>query len=130
MPAPSRGQLVTAIALGGAAGTAGRAWLTTATATPWLALSIVNLTGAFVLGLVAGWPGLRPQWRAGWATGLCGSWTTYAGLALLAATGWQQLLAAVAQLVVGTGLAATGLWVSRRWGAQLQATRRTPGQSR
>ncbi|RRD43474.1 fluoride efflux transporter FluC [Buchananella hordeovulneris] len=130
MPDPSRGQLIAVIALGGAAGTAGRAWLAEAPAAPWLALSIVNLTGAVALGVVAGWPGLRPQWRAGLATGLCGAWTTYAGLALLAATGWQQLLAAAGQLVVGTGLAAAGLWVARRWGVRLQATRRTPVRPR
>lgn len=89
-----------------------------------LALStlIVNVVGAFALGLLVGrlWPTAAPWLRAGLGAGLLGSFTTFSALATsliaLAATGqWMLALAyAVATLALGLAAAALGLRLGHR----------------
>ncbi|MBI4061769.1 MAG: CrcB family protein [Elusimicrobia bacterium] len=103
---------LTALAAGGAAGTAARFWAARALpAAPWGTLA-VNLSGCFLIGLFEagaarrGWGG--PHARALLITGFCGAYTTFSTLileldALLAVSPARG--AAYVLVSVGAGLA-------------------------
>lgn len=73
---------------GGALGTLGRWAVAQGPLTGIAATLLVNLTGAFLLGLLlawlAGWPdvGWRRRLRLGAGTGVLGAWTSYSALAV------------------------------------------------
>ena len=81
------------IALGGALGSVGRYWLSGLVANrmggvfPWGTL-VVNVTGSFVIGLLAAWsePGgrryLSPAGREFFIYGICGGYTTFSSFSL------------------------------------------------
>lgn len=81
------------IALGGALGSTGRYWLSGLVATrmggtfPWGTL-VVNVTGSFLIGMLAAWvePGgrryLGPVGRQFFMYGLCGGYTTFSSFSL------------------------------------------------
>jgi len=89
------------VALGGALGTAARAALTVMEipAVPGVTVALVNLVGAFGLGLVTGAvvrAGDSPRtraWRQFLGSGMLGGFTTYSAFALGAATGTPPWLA-------------------------------------
>lgn len=72
---------------------------------PWGTL-VVNLSGAFVLGALAGLPRLPGEWRLALGTGLVGGYTTFSTLT------WESLrlievgetLAGIANLALSAGL--------------------------
>jgi CrcB protein len=82
-----------AVAIGGAIGSVGRFWLTSAMTTltgppfPWGTL-LINVLGSFVIGLVAGFsltPGrvaVHPDVRIFLMTGVCGGFTTFSAFSL------------------------------------------------
>ena len=85
---------------------------------PWATL-LVNVTGSFILGLVAGGvvgqePGLAEPWRLALATGLAGGLTTFSSFTVATVKLWaeRRTRAAVvnlaANLLLGTGAAALG----------------------
>ncbi len=108
------------VALGGAAGTAGRAALLLVESDAWQAVAIptVNIAGSFALGLVTGFavrlahPGRARVTRLLLGTGVLGGFTTYSSFSVLAVTGvspWLTAATAVAGPVaawLGLGLAA------------------------
>ncbi len=112
-----------AVALGSALGGACRfhltAWLDRHTGTPLsLGTLTVNLTGAFLLGLLAGMMGAlaeRPLVAGLAMTGFCGSFTTVSSWALQTVTlaRSHRLVAAIANLLItlvaGLGAVALGL---------------------
>ena len=118
----SEGRTLLAVAAGGAIGSLGR-WLVALAAggTGWGTL-VVNITGAFALGLLVVWleAGVRhPLARSFLAVGLLGGWTTYSTFALdahgLASGNLPALLGyLVATLVLGIGAAALGLVLGDR----------------
>jgi fluoride exporter len=116
-----------AIALGGAIGGAARFWVSRHVARwmgeqfPWGTLA-VNLSGAFVIGIVAGATILSQNLQAGqglfWGllvTGILGSYTTVSSLSLQTLTLYDRghKSAALANMaitvVAGLGLAAFGI---------------------
>ena len=121
------------VALGGAAGSAGRSAIALALpGSPLAATLLVNVVGAFALGvLIAVLTGTAPEGRDGGeqarrrdrqlrarfllGTGLCGGFTTYSALALQVAELVQDsaVLTAVGYalitLVVGTSASVAGL---------------------
>lgn len=109
------------VLVGGMLGTAARAGLTLSFGPalgPWL-VPLVNLVGAFALGLVIGALARRetsPRTRAVQhfvGTGVLGGFTTYSALAVESAD--PALLAlGVGSAIVGTGAAALGLLLMRR----------------
>ncbi len=75
-----------------------------------LVTTIVNLAGAFALGVIHSTAENKSEtWNGFWATGVAGGFTTMSGLALitagselgLAANGFLYWLAVIAQVVVG-----------------------------
>ncbi|MBL8932071.1 MAG: CrcB family protein [Kineosporiaceae bacterium] len=120
-PAHHRPELLALIALGGSAGTAGRAVLEQAFPAPagqwpWATLA-VNLTGAFLLGLLLEYlarrgpdTGWRRVTRLGAGTGLLGGYTTYStfavetlNLALPLAVGYALVTTALGALAAAAG---------------------------
>jgi CrcB protein len=79
----------------------------------WLDLlvtTVVNLAGAFALGVIQSASSKKSDaWNGFWATGFAGGFTTMSGLALitagselgLAANGYLYWLAVIAQVLVG-----------------------------
>lgn len=118
----TKGWAVAAVASGGAIGSLGR-WLVALAAggTEWGTL-VVNVSGAFALGLIAVWleAGVRhPLARPFLSVGLLGGWTTYSTFALdahaLASSGLLGLLGYLAAtLALGIGAATVGLVVGDR----------------
>ncbi|MBJ7471963.1 MAG: CrcB family protein [Solirubrobacteraceae bacterium] len=86
--APARGHLIAAVFVGGAFGTLLRAALLTWVphdAGGWpVATLVVNLVGAFAIGVISVWlpraPDLDPRLQPFLATGFCGGLTTFATL--------------------------------------------------
>jgi fluoride exporter len=82
-----------AVAIGGAAGALARFGVDRAVIAgndaDLTILLMVNLTGAFALGLLTshGTPGMSPAWRVGITTGFLGSFTTYSAIT----TAWLSL---------------------------------------
>lgn len=129
------------VALGGAAGSAGRAAVTLALPeSPLAATLLVNVVGAFVLAaLVAVLDGAGPRRRDRQrrarlllGTGLCGGFTTYSAVALqtaelvrdsapLTAAGYALATLVLGALASLAGLAAAGLAVGRRDAAEPNA---------
>lgn len=116
------------VAAGGAVGTLFRHLINLVTFIPgWPVGTVVeNLTGAFLLGITAGWLATRksaPGWvRKGIGVGFCGGYTTMSTFAadsfvvhIHQAPGWAAGYVAVS-LVFGLLLAAGGLEVGRRIG--------------
>lgn len=115
------------VMLGGTAGAASRYGLTVAigsSAWPW-ATWVVNLSGAFLLALLAGWlvargpdTGRRRAARLLLGTGFLGAYTTYSALAvdterLLADGRWTAALAyALSTVLVGLAASIAGLRVA------------------
>lgn len=135
-----RGASLLLVALGGAAGSAGRAAIALALPGSLLAATLlVNVVGAFVLGaLVAVLDGVgqresgrrrdrQHRTRLLLGTGFCGGFTTYSAVALqaaelvretamIAATGYALLT-----LVAGTSATVAGLVLGRRAAAERRA---------
>jgi fluoride exporter len=107
------------VVLGGTLGTAVRAGLTLvgADALGPVLVPVINVVGAFALGLVIGALSRHPPTAAGRAwqqfagTGVLGGFTTYSALAV-AATGLSGLAWGAATVVVGTAAAAAGLMLA------------------
>lgn len=129
-----RANVIWAVFAGGAIGSAARyfvlLWVTWAGfSQSWLDLvvtTIVNLAGAFVLGIIHGIDsGKSEAWKGFWATGVAGGFTTMSGLALITAgndlglssIGYLYWLAVFLQLVVGVLVYALGkkLVSARLW---------------
>jgi fluoride exporter len=136
------GAVVSAVAAGGALGTLARWWLVDlvpASDSPvagWVALGLVNLSGSFLLGALAGYSSRRslPPWLvAGLGIGVLGAYTSLSSVVLAAAVvsavgvsryietgspgpGTMALgligtaLALMAGAALGTATAAAGLW--------------------
>lgn len=118
-----------AVFVGGMVGSAGRWAVGRLFAGPQANLGstlLVNLSGAFALGLLlswlAGWPDGRRvrKLRLLLGTGVLGAWTSYSALAVgtlqaIEVSVW--LAAGNLGLTLGAGLACCGLgiWLGRRW---------------
>lgn len=129
----SEGRTLLAIAAGGAAGSLAR-WLVglAAGGAAWATL-LVNVTGAFALGLLVAWlegDERHPLARPVLAVGLLGGWTTYSSFVLDARTlaegggpgpfGYLALT-----LVLGLAGALVGLLLGeRRWGGDREPAAR------
>ena len=103
------------MALGGALGTLARLGAELA-ATPWpfgqeLTILVVNLLGAFGLGMASGHglPRLSPAVREGITTGLLGSYTTMSAVAVIASTATVEV--GVSYLVVTIVLGVFVAWL-------------------
>lgn len=112
---------------GGALGAMARAallWPAAWSATPDFAIivtAVVNVVGAFALGIVVGVAGSKhPAARAFVGTGVLGGFTSYSAFAVQLATStlWVAVLLAVATVGLGLVAAGAGLWVGRRPGAR------------
>ena len=111
-----------AIAVGGALGALARFGIDVALGNLALATAIVNLAGAFLLGLVIGHGmSAAPTWfREGVSIGVFGSFTTMSGVALLA-TQWMALSYGIYLVLTFSGgilLAWIGWHIGRRWAAR------------
>ena len=106
------------VAVGGAVGAPLRhlvdAWVTARLGVPW-GTFVVNVTGSFVLGLVAA---SAPGWLVTLVgVGLCGALTTFSTFSvetvrlLQLGDGRRALLNVCCSLVVGIGAAAGGWWL-------------------
>jgi CrcB protein len=108
------------VVLGGALGTAARAALLLVDAPAWqtLAVPVINVVGALLLGLVVGLVARRGETararaaRQLFGTGLLGGFTTYSTFALQAAEGASVWLT-LATAVLGVLAALLGLRLSR-----------------
>lgn len=116
------------VAFGGALGGMGRMAIGNAVARrlgsdfPWGTL-VVNLSGALLVGLLAGWLGLPgteaygPAWSL-LAAGLLGGYTTVSSLSLQTLVLWQQgcgaaaLVNILATLVAGIAALCLGWWLA------------------
>ncbi|MEV7694419.1 CrcB family protein [Microbacterium sp. NPDC089189] len=104
------------VVLGGAIGTAARAGLLLIDAPGWttVAVPVINVVGAFLLGLLTGVLSRRaPSPRAGAArqligTGVLGGFTTYSTFAVQAVDG-ATLVVTVATALLGVAAAVGGL---------------------
>jgi fluoride exporter len=119
------------VVLGGALGTAARAALVwpwqgtdaSSLAVPTVTL-VINLVGAFALGLVVGVLGPRHLTaRAFLGTGVLGGFTTYSAFAVQTATVgsvavWVPVALAVVSVVAGVLLAGVGVRAGRLLGAR------------
>jgi CrcB protein len=117
------------IALGGAVGSLGRFWLGEflahlgAVRFPWATL-LVNVTGSFLIGLVATATGgdgrllMAPELRAGLIVGALGGYTTFSSFSLqtfaLAQDG--RWLAAGANVLFSVLLCLLGVWLGHAAG--------------
>ena len=108
-------QRILTVAVGGALGTLARLGAEQA-ATPWpfgqeFAILVVNLLGAFALGIASGHglPRLSPPVREGITTGLLGSYTTMSAVAVTAST--ATLSVGVSYLVVTIVLGVFVAWL-------------------
>lgn len=117
------------IALGGALGSMGRYWASNfidgraGKVFPWSTL-LVNVTGSFVIGLLAAWLvgenrwQAQPRWREFLMIGLCGGYTTFSSfsldaLNLLRASHWFQ---AGAYAVLSLVLCLVAVWLGHALG--------------
>lgn len=116
------------VAIGGALGTLLRHLINVVAFIPGWPVGTVfeNLTGAFLLGVAAGWLSTHkssPDWvRKGIGVGFCGGYTTMSTFAadsfvvyLYQAPGWAAGYVAVS-LVFGLLFAWIGLGVGKTWG--------------
>jgi len=89
-----------------------------------LSTLIVNVVGAFVLGLLvaAVWPRV-PGWvRVGLGPGILGSFTTFSALAvsIVALAQGGEIVLAIVSIVVSIGLGMLSAWAGIALGAQLR----------
>ncbi len=124
-------RLVPWVAAGGALGTAARLAVDLLVGSPvdgWQAgVTVVNLTGAFLLGLVTRYPfrGRRPHaLRAAVGTGFLGAYTTFSALFATVATGSTLAAALDLGLSIGGGLLAA--WLGVQVITRLTDSRREP----
>jgi CrcB protein len=116
-----------AVAIGGAAGALARFGVDRAVIAgndaDLTVLLMVNLTGAFALGLLTshGTPGMSPAWRVGITTGFLGSFTTYSAITTvwlslsLEGSALSGLGYLVGSLVAGVLSAWGGIEMGRWW---------------
>lgn len=126
----SKGATLAAVAAGGVVGSLGRWGVGLASGGSHWATLLVNVTGAFAMGLLVAWLAAGPQHplaRPFLTVGLLGGWTTYSSFALdahaLGGDGLGGLLGYVAAtLVLGVGAAVVGLVAGDRlWGSSPSA---------
>lgn len=114
------GSRVGAVALGGAIGTLARAGVAVVVDVgSWpLRTLLVNLVGAFLLGLMLPWIGHDRPWAVGLRVGVLGSFTTFSALVVDAVELRDRPSVALGYLAVslvgGLVLAGMGLWLGRR----------------
>ena len=90
-----------------------------------LATLLINVSGSFAMGLLAGWLAFRgdaPQhWQLFLATGLLGGYTTFSAFSLDAVLLWERGAWGAAALYVAGSVAfsiaglVAGLWLARSW---------------
>ena len=115
-----------ALVAAGALGAVARAWIGASLLRRWprrgLATLLVNLTGAFLLGLWAGLPHVPAAWLEVAGTGFLGAFTTFSTWMLEATAAWREgrrgavVAEMIATLVLGVASAALGLALARGWG--------------
>ncbi len=104
-----------AVALGGAVGTLLRLLLTLGNGgTEWdLRISVINVVGAFLLGVLVRLP-VRPWLRSMLASGGLGSLTSFSALSIASVDGtpgYAVALGLVTSIVFGVAAAALGMWL-------------------
>ena len=126
----SKGAALAAVAAGGAIGSLGRWGVGLAAGGSHWATLLVNVTGAFAMGLLVAWLArgtAHPLARPFLAVGLLGGWTTYSSFALdahgLVGEGLGGLIGyLVLTIGLGIGAAVAGLVVGDRdWGSDALA---------
>ncbi len=114
------------VGVGGFFGAAARFLIGTAlagrsAAFPW-ATFVINVSGSFVLGLlatlIAGHVLTHPSWRLGIAVGFIGAYTTFSTLEYESAAlgwSWPALGNLVGSVAAGYAAVRLGLWLGRLW---------------
>jgi CrcB protein len=120
-----------AIALGAVPGALARYYLSAACTHWWgsgwpIGTAIVNLSGALLMGMFAGWAssfpgGIAPELRLLFAVGFLGSYTTFSTYML--DTAWlarssslfSTLAYSLGSLVLGLAALEAGRWLANRW---------------
>lgn len=106
-----------AVAVGGAIGTLLRLLATQGSSAGWdYSIAVVNVVGAFLLGLVTALP-VRPAVRALLGPGTLGALTSFSALSIAFVDGpamYAAGLSLVISLLGGVLAGATGLWLGRR----------------
>jgi len=118
--------LFAAVVVAGAAGAVARAWVGEAVRRRWprrgLGTLAVNLSGAFLLGLWTGLPGVPATWLEVAGTGFLGAFTTFSAWMWEATAVWRdgrrsEVVVEVGMtLALGVALAALGLGLGSGWG--------------
>lgn len=115
-----------AVALGGAAGSVARWQVGLWTRAQWPGFPwgtlLVNVSGSFVIGMVAGYSVLKPlpEWvRIGVMTGILGGYTTFSAFSLDTMDLWKAgTMPAFGNIATNLGLGllgcAAGLWLGRQ----------------
>jgi CrcB protein len=90
---------------------------------PWGTL-VVNVTGSFVMGLIAGYFAFKgdasQNWRLFLATGVLGGYTTFSAFSLDAVLLWERNELALAAIYIAGSVALSilglfaGLWLARQ----------------
>jgi len=88
---------------------------------PW-ATFLINITGSFVLGLLAtlisGQVLTNPLWRLGVSVGFIGAYTTFSTFEYESAVlgvSWAALGNLLGSVVAGYGAVRLGIWLGRLW---------------
>ena len=115
-----------ALVAAGALGAVARAWVAASVLRRWprrgLGTLVVNLTGAFLLGLWAGLPHVPAVWLEVAGTGFLGAFTTFSSWMLEATAAWREgrrgavVAELAATLALGVAAAALGSALGRAWG--------------
>lgn len=115
-----------ALVAAGALGAMARAWVGVSLLRRWprrgLGTLVVNLTGAFFLGLWAGLPDVPAAWLEVAGTGFLGAFTTFSTWMLEATVAWHAgrrasvVAELAATLALGVASAALGFALGRAWG--------------
>ncbi len=118
--------LFAAVVLAGAAGAVARAWVGEAVLRRWprrgLGTLAVNLSGAFLLGLWSGLPGVPAAWLEVAGTGFLAAFTTFSTWMFEVTEAWRDgrrsavVVEMGATLALGVVLAALGFGLGRTWG--------------
>lgn len=114
--------LFAAVAAAGAAGAVARAAVSALVRLRWprrgLGTLVVNLAGAFALGVWTAWPGIGDAWVQVVGTGFLGAFTTFSTWMVEAAAAWREgrrasvALEVAVTLVLGVGAALLGAAVA------------------
>ena len=115
-----------ALVAAGALGAVARAWVAASVLRRWprrgLGTLVVNLTGAFLLGLWAALPHVPAAWLEVAGTGFLGAFTTFSSWMLEATASWREgrrgavVAELAATLALGVAAAALGSALGRAWG--------------